>query len=269
MMKFPVCANVVLVVALLLSCSAVDCVHCVYPSVVAHRGGSSLGPENTLLCIERAILVGADAVEVDVRLTADGTVVLMHDSRVDRTTDGCGYVNELFLADVERLRIVDSEGLPTHERVPTLAEVLSFVSGRCCLLIEIKDDDGRGVESAVASLVVEHDATDWVAVQSFSDAVLERFAALGVSFPLEKLFVFKVPFFPCIFDGTFRVFTKRKYSYVSSFNVHRAFLRKGLAQRVHSWGKEVKVWTLKDGSRLPRFPVDGVITDCPQYWASP
>ena len=74
--------------------------------VVAHRGGVALGPpENTLPAIAKAIEVGADLIEVDIRETADGTLVLMHDNTVDRTTDGRGLISELTADAIARLRV--------------------------------------------------------------------------------------------------------------------------------------------------------------------
>ena len=250
---------------LLMSCSAPAVVCGSSPSVVAHRGGASLGPENTLLCIERAIEVGVDAVEVDVRLTADGHAVLMHDADVERTTNGKGPVASMTLDEVLALRIVD-EGVITDERVPLLSEALSLVAGRCGVLIEVKDDDARGVEAVVTSVVRECGAEKWVAVQSFSDSVLERFYSLGVSFPLEKLFIFKVPFLPYIYDGSFRKFSFEKYNYINSFNIHKWFARKRLVGRIRSTGKAVKIWTLDRGDKVLPVNVNGLITDCPQLW---
>lgn len=251
---------------MLVSCVSVGVGGSAIPLVIAHRGGASLAPENTLLCIGRAIALGVDAVEVDVRLTLDGEVVLMHDARIDRTTTGSGRVASLTLAEIKSFFIVDAESIVTAERVPTLAELLTFVAGRCSVLIEVKDDDGRGVESAVLRVVESCNACEWVSVQSFSDGVLERFYSLGVAFPLEKLLFFKLPFIPYIFDGSFRRFSLEKYSYVSSFNINHRFAGEGLARRLQGAGKMVKIWVVDTrGKKSLRF-VDGVITDFPQLW---
>lgn len=249
-----------------LSCSAGRRAVSCRPLVIAHRGGVSLGPENSLSAIERSMLLGVDAVEVDVRLSADGCVVLMHDKAVDRTTNGKGRVENLSLGQLKELLLLDVDGNVTDESVPTLAEVFELVGGRCRVLIEIKDNDSRGIEAAVVDAVARHSAWDWIAVQSFSDKVLERFNLLGVPFPLEKLFVFKLPFVPYIFDGTLRRLSLDKYDYVSSFNVHKCFARDGLVMRLHNAGKGVKLWTFgKDDAARP-VNVDGVIVDSPQLW---
>jgi glycerophosphoryl diester phosphodiesterase len=98
---------------------------------IGHRGAAGHAPENTLAAIEKGIALGSDFVEVDVQLTADRQLVVIHDKRVDRTTNGHGRVSDLSLKE---LRALDA-GQGT--RVPRLAEVLDAVNGRCGLMLEI------------------------------------------------------------------------------------------------------------------------------------
>lgn len=249
----------------IVSCTSLG-VASVPPLVVAHRGGAVLAPENTLLCIQRGMEAGADIIEIDVRMTADGHVVLMHDKSVARTTDGDGLVCELSFDSIRSLSVLDSLENVTDLYVPTLDEALSLVDGRCGLLIEVKDNDTLGIERAVTDAVLRHSAAGWVAVQSFSDDVLERFRDLDVSFPLEKLFNFKYPWIPYINDGGMRRFDFVKYDYISSFNVSRRYARPGLIKRLREAGKGVKVWTVKGGRDSFLKPVDAVITDYPHMW---
>jgi glycerophosphoryl diester phosphodiesterase len=107
------------------------------PVVIAHRGASAAWPENTLTAFEAAVRAGADMVELDVRLTADGALVVMHDPDVARTTDGRGLVCELTLAEVRALH------------VPTLRDALDLLQGRAGAEIEIKDDPGEAAADAV------------------------------------------------------------------------------------------------------------------------
>jgi len=126
------------------------------PSLVAHRGAMSECPENTLAAIERAIELGAYAVELDVRRTRDGQLVLMHDPTVDRTTDGTGLVSEKSLAEIKQLD-AGTKFSPKYrgERVPTLSEALRTCHGRICVLLDLKEQ-GAGYETAVAQAVREH-----------------------------------------------------------------------------------------------------------------
>lgn len=113
-----------------------------WPVVVAHRGASTAFPENTLGAFEGAIDAGADVVELDVRLTADGIPVILHDIDVATTTDGAGPVHELTLAEVKRLDA--SGGRGERAEIPTLHEALRLLSGRCGVDVEVKNLPGEG-----------------------------------------------------------------------------------------------------------------------------
>src|SRR5438093_10081888 len=110
------------------------------PMVVAHRGASADESENTIAAFEAAIAAGADAVEFDVRMTADRVAVVMHDPDVSRTTDGSGLVRDLALADLRRLRIGLRSG--GAEPIPTLDDALACLSGRIAVDVEIKNVPG-------------------------------------------------------------------------------------------------------------------------------
>lgn len=98
---------------------------------IGHRGARGHAPENTLKAIEAGIRTGADLVELDIQRTADGALVVMHDKRVDRTTNGTGCVTRMSLEELRRLDA--GEG----ERIPTLEEVLTCANGRTGLMLEI------------------------------------------------------------------------------------------------------------------------------------
>ncbi len=111
---------------------------------IAHRGASAYEPENTLRAFRKAIELGADMIEVDVRLSRDGHPVLMHDATVDRTTDGTGYVRDKTLAELKGLDAGHGE------RIPTLQEAMELVQGRCGLYIELKEREAaRPVVDAI------------------------------------------------------------------------------------------------------------------------
>ena len=104
--------------------------------VVAHRADWKRAPENSLAAMRSCVRLGVDIVEVDLRRTRDGHLVLMHDATVDRTTDGRGKVADLTLAQVRRLRLKMSGGRVTEHRVPTLAEAMAVVRGRCMVNLD-------------------------------------------------------------------------------------------------------------------------------------
>src|SRR5262245_38762797 len=121
------------------------------PYMLAHRGASAYAPENTAAAFERAIGLRSDGIETDVRASRDGVLVLMHDERVDRTTDGEGKVDELSFAELQRL----DAGSPFNprfagERVPTVDAFLDRHGGRLPLCLEVKQS---GVEERLVEMV--------------------------------------------------------------------------------------------------------------------
>jgi glycerophosphoryl diester phosphodiesterase len=123
-----------------------------FPAIVAHRGASSTRPENTLPSFAAALDLGAPIVELDVRCSADGVAVVMHDPSVERTTDGAGFVHEMTADALARLNAGSSEH---PARVPTLVEVLQLVSGRGAVALEIKNIPGEPAYDAEAEPIVE------------------------------------------------------------------------------------------------------------------
>ena len=103
--------------------------------LTGHRGAAKLEPENTLLSIQKAIDLGVDQIEIDVHLTRDKHLVVIHDTTVDRTTDGQGAIADFTLAEVKQL------DAGKGERIPTLQEVMDLVRGKVILQIELKGPD--------------------------------------------------------------------------------------------------------------------------------
>lgn len=244
------------------------------PLVIAHRGGAGLWPENTLHAFEQAVAMGADVIETDVRLTADGALVLFHDETVGRTTDGAGRVSEMTLAELKRLdagyRWTPDGGrtFPFRGRglsVPTLGEAFARAGG-ARFNIEPKRDSDALVAGLCAALA-EHGMAERVVVGSFSDALIEKFrracprvataaspseassflalqkAGLAASYspPMQAL---QVP----EYLGVMRVLTREFVEAAHERNLH-----------VHAW----TVNRAEDMRRLIDIGVDGVMTDYP------
>ena len=156
--------------------------------VVAHRGASVEQPENTIEAFEAAIDAGADAVEFDVRMTADGHAIVMHDPDVSRTTDGTGLVSEMTLDEIRKLG------------VPTVEEALTCLSGRAAADIEIKNLPGEpgftpDREAAVEATLEALDAigfTGRVIVSSFNPASIAHSRALRPDVPTGLLTEYEV-----------------------------------------------------------------------------
>ncbi|MGE5227087.1 MAG: glycerophosphodiester phosphodiesterase [Planctomycetaceae bacterium] len=220
-----------------------------FPLVVAHRGASAERPENTLASFERAIEVGADAVEFDVRITADGHAVVLHDPAVERTTDGAGLVGDLTLEQVRALRVGGSD-----ERVPTLEEALRCCSGRIAVDVEIKNLPGEpdfepARERAVDALFAALEAVAFegaVLVSSFNPASIAhaRRAQLGVATGLLTALSVRAP-------EALAAATAGGHPWVLPFVVMVREAGDGYPARVHGAGIRLGTWIVDD-------PVDAV-----------
>lgn len=144
------------------------------PVFVAHRGGIGDGyPENTLAAFSQAIAAGADGIELDLRATRDGAIIVLHDAKVDRTTDGRGRVASMSLAELRRLDAGDGE------RIPTLEEVLRLVAGTGVWLVLDVKKDGALDRRQVVRLAEAHDAVGSVIVGVRTLEDLRIFRALN------------------------------------------------------------------------------------------
>lgn len=146
--------------------------------IVAHRGSSADRPENTLASTRRAIDVGATAVEVDVRTTKDGVLVLSHDATLDRMTNGSGPIHDKTLAEIRQLdagRKFDPKF--AGERVPTLAEVLALCQGKIDVLLDLKES-GDEYDHKVVEAVKAHGDPKRIIVGARSVEQARRFRKL-------------------------------------------------------------------------------------------
>ena len=142
------------------------------PLLVAHRGSSTVAPENTLAAFQQALADGADAIELDVRRSRDGEAVVIHDARLERTTNGRGKVEEYNLRELRRL----SAGEWFHkkfssERIPTLDDVFECMGGKMGINIEIKTETTRRLTGELVErcihVVRKYRASRYVMISSF------------------------------------------------------------------------------------------------------
>ena len=148
------------------------------PWIIAHRGASDYEPENTLRAFHRAIELGADMIELDVYLSADGEVVVIHDEDLSRTTDGKGRVSDHTLDELRRL------DAGKGETVPTLQEVIDLTRGRCRLYVELK---GITTPRPVVGLLRANRVEGQAIVGSFQPALIRQARALAREIPTSLL----------------------------------------------------------------------------------
>lgn len=228
--------------------------------VFGHRGASAYAPMNTLPAFELAADQGADGIELDVHLCADGELVIVHDFTVDATTDGEGAVTEMTLAQLKALDAgswFDPEFAGT--RVPTLSEVFESVGDRLIVNVEIKSLslETDGVEQAIADTIARHGMQENVIVSSFNPRTLVRFRQIMPEIPIGYLYAPDLPeMSPEIFEG----FT---YEAIHPFRLmvdeaHMTHARKN--------GYHVTTWTVNDPEEarsLRDLGVEIIITDKP------
>ncbi|KGM12702.1 glycerophosphodiester phosphodiesterase [Cellulomonas bogoriensis] len=229
--------------------------------VIAHRGNSSVAPQNTLAALEAAWRAGAHAVEIDVQLTGDGQVVVLHDETLDATTDGTG---EVASTDLRAIRALDAGGWfsPAYsgQRVPTFGEVVQLLETRpgTDLLLEVKGSWSVDQVRLVTDPVLEAGLEARVVVQSFWP---ETVAALREAAPglRRALLVVHAP------PDLLQVCAELG---VVACNPHGLVLAQhpDLVDRLHRAGLQVMVWTLndpEDWATALAMGVDAVITDRP------
>lgn len=143
------------------------------PVVFAHRGASKFAPENTLASFQKALDMGAQALELDVTLSRDGKVIVIHDDRVDRISNGSGEVSNLLLSDIQKLD-AGSWFSPQFkgEKIPALEEVFNLVKKQALINIELKNAGKRNQElvQKTAELVHTHNLHETVIFSSFIPA---------------------------------------------------------------------------------------------------
>ena len=147
--------------------------------LAAHRGGSLLWPENSLLAFRNALALGADFIEFDVHLSRDGEVMVIHDATLDRTTTGAGPVRDRSVAELKVLRLKDRSGAVTAETLPTLDEVVEVAAqAKRRMLLEIKVDAAKarypGIEEKVLAILDRHTMTVSTVVMAFEGPTWRR-----------------------------------------------------------------------------------------------
>ncbi|MBO8163295.1 MAG: glycerophosphodiester phosphodiesterase [Brevibacillus sp.] len=230
------------------------------PLIFAHRGASARNPENTLEAFRAAIRLGADGIELDVQLTSDLEVVVIHDPWLERTTDGLGLVQKHTFAELRRL----SAGKWFHPRfraarIPSLREVLELVeSTRLQLIVELKNFfvPQPGLEKRVIELIRLYKMEDRVVISSFNFNSLLEIKALAPAIRTALLYI-----------GQLREpWTIAQQYQTEQLHVPKEELTPSLIQQAHRHGLEVIGWTINKPQtilKLKKLGIDGIITNYP------
>lgn len=157
--------------------------------IIAHRGASGYAPENTIAAFDLAVKMNADMIELDVQLTKDRQIVVIHDDRVDRTTNGSGFVKDFTLEELQKLDAGSWYGPAFQgERIPTLEAVLKRYHKKIGLLIELKGHPSQvGIEEEVGQLLGQFSFLSIILFNPFSSAPSKGSASFILRFRQRSL----------------------------------------------------------------------------------
>jgi len=233
------------------------------PIIFGHRGASKFAPENTNAAFELALQQGADAIELDTMLSADGIPIVIHDRTVDRTTNGSGRVDQILAADLRKLD-AGSNFFPKYlnERIPLLEEVLVSFKNRALINVELKNYHTSSDElpDKVFELAHKIDVLDQILFSSFYAENLIRIRTL---FPKAHIALI------CP-QGIMGYLQRSKvFSSVSPDYIHPHFkdISKSFIKKQHYINRRINTWTVNrktDLIEIINLGVDGVITDNPE-----
>lgn len=222
------------------------------PLKIGHRGACGYAPENTLASFEKAVELGVDMIELDVFVCASGELVVIHDHRVDATTNGSGYVDQMSLWSLKNL---DAGG---GQQIPMLREVFDLVNRRVCIDIELK---AEGTAQAVAELIAEYILLrgwryeDFI-VTSFNHHELRLFKSLVPEVSIGALYTgIPLDYAQCAQK------LAADYMVVSSQFINQQFV-----DDAHARGVQIFVYTVdhpEDISRMKVLGVDGICSNYP------
>lgn len=234
---------------------------------VAHRGASGHAPENTMEAFQKGVEMKADYIEIDVQMTEDGELVVIHDTTVDRTTNGTGKVGDLTLEEIEQLDAGSwfSE-VYAGEEVPTFEEVLDAFRGKTGILIELKAPElYPGVEQKVADALNERNMSkpnnNKIIIQSFNHQSMKKSKELLPNLSHGVLT-----------GGSWADVTEEQLAqfavYADYFNPTMNIVTHELVSDVHEAGMDIYPYTSRSQEqalRLFDLNVDGIITDYPEH----
>jgi glycerophosphoryl diester phosphodiesterase len=222
---------------------------------IAHRGASHDRPENTLAAFEEAIRQGADAVEADVRMTADGELLVINDARLDRTTDGSGEVRAI---DYARARRLDAG---RGERIPTPVEVLEVARGRARVTFDIKEPDSV---DALVAMVRELEMAGSVTYLTYLPDAAEHLRELGVTSPVVQAVDSAAAAASLVTGHT------EAGRALAGIGLPAALVSPALVDMVRRRGFGAFVWTVDDPDEMARLVdsgVNGIVTNRPSILA--
>ena len=229
--------------------------------IQAHRGASAYCPENTLEAFSKAIEQGADGIELDVHLTKDGEIVVAHDARIERVSDGTGYINDLTLKELKSLNFgkLSTDGLVC--RIPTMAEVFSLIKPSGLMVnIEMKTTERLYLElpEKLIALTEEYSMREYVLYSSFNHYSLQQIKKIDPKAKIGLLYQLGMVD-PWVYAD-----------YVGAYAIHPHYYviaaLPETVERCHENGIKVNVWPVSETEAIDLMlncGVDGIISNKP------
>ena len=247
------------------------------PLVIAHQGGDGVWPGDTMVAFENAVKIGADVLEMDAHITSDGQIVLMHDEKVDRTTDGTGLIEDMTLDQLQQLDAAykwSNDGGKTFPyrgqgiQVPTLeALFLKFPEMRYVIEIKLTQNP---IDQPLCDLIRKHNMQDKVVIASFHDEAMQNFRAtcpeVATSASRGEVTTFvllgKVFLSGLVAPG----YESIQPPYDPSESKNIPIMTKRFIREAHAKNIAVEPWTVDDPALIKQYiewGVDGIMTDRP------
>lgn len=228
--------------------------------IFAHRGFSGMYPENTMLAFQKAYEVGCDGIELDVQMTKDDVLVIMHDETIDRTTNGKGNIRDYTYEELCRFDCCGNfPGMFEFQKIPTLREYLEWVKPTGLLTnIELKNSVYyyRNLEEKVIEMVREFQMEDKIIFSSFNLVSMVKCKQLIPEIPMGFLMETRMDNM-----GQFA-----KDNHIEYHHPDLTYLTKDMVEDCHSQGVGINVWTVnkkKHMKKLAKWKVDGIFTNYP------
>ncbi|MFV8376965.1 glycerophosphodiester phosphodiesterase [Flavobacterium sp. LB1P71] len=229
---------------------------------IGHRGVKGYEPENTLVSFQKALDMQVDGIELDVHLSVDDELMVIHDETIDRTTNGKGFVNKLSLRELKAFRIDDKHDprllAELAQQIPTLKEVFDLVNQNCFINIELKSyETAEKVVALIEKYVVKKQwKYDRFLVSSFDWNALQQVAFLNDKIPIGVLTETNLDLAQAF----------AKFIQAKSIHPHFHLLTKENTAQMQEKGLQVFPWTIneiEDIQKIKAFNVNGIITDFP------
>lgn len=230
---------------------------------IAHRGAAALAPENTFAAFDKAIELGVDYIELDIQMSKDNKIIVMHDLTVDRTTNGNGYVRDLTLLQLRKLDAGSWFGNEfKNNKIPTLEEVLLKYNDQVLFIIDIKyPEKYPGIENQLIKILKKYnddqDLSNRIMIQSLSIPMIKE---LHSSLPnLSTGIIFNK------FPSIYQLYSLKDT--VNFINVQRNYLTHSIIKISHHFDLKVFAWTVNNqnmANELMLLGIDGLVSDYPQ-----